>query len=306
MDQSARAVSFIRGVSFESLTGPGVSALGSIRHANFYEFLIGHGIEMMVDPPLGIPDDMVEEEIDLTPGGVYRFNSQSGKMPMEYRSSIRVAEAHAKVQEYQHRIRQFFFYDIMLALLSTSAQKYRTATEVNEVTYEKIQVLAGMVLKLHTEYLQSLILNTVYHLEEIEQVPPEQRLIATDTAAPIRVKYTSQLAARLEEYESDRALSLVNDLAMLDKIELDDPALGDVLDMELLKDKLARAKMIDSDLIRKRSERNKRKQERDKASADMQKMQMMQQLTKPIDLQQPVPTGSPMQAMLEQLGGQPV
>lgn len=138
-------------------TGPGLVALGSIKalqRATEDEFLAA---ELSVKPPVQADVSMAAKDINLRPGGIsYRSSMSAQKLEPVFTTPININNIEGLVSKVKDILSRQFFTDVVLALLS-NPQSNRTATEVAEISAERLSIMGPVMERLIHENHKPLI-----------------------------------------------------------------------------------------------------------------------------------------------------
>lgn len=267
--------------------GPGVHALPDFRQLNGIEHSITYGIDMQVQPPIFYPDGVEPEEWDMKPGGANVYDAMNGKAPTEYRTSINLADASAKAYEFKEIIREHFYNDVLFALMND--QRRKTATEVNEISDEKLQAF-GSIIQNVEEYHSAVIVRVVDLLEAEQKLstPPEEIFDPSIT----RIQFNSRMRSRLEIYQARQSVAVIGDMAQIADMVTNIPTIGDYIKMDKVFFKLMEAANIDPDIRCSEMEVEQAKKARMEAKQREQQMAMAAQVLGQIDPQKAPEAGS--------------
>jgi len=138
-------------------TGPGFVALGTVKalqKAAADKFL---GAELSVKPPVQGDAAMLSRDINLKPGGVtYRPSLNAAKLEPVFTQPINIAAIDQLIAEQKDILSRQFFTDVVLALLA-NPKSDRTATEVAEISTERLSIMGPVMERLVNENHKPLI-----------------------------------------------------------------------------------------------------------------------------------------------------
>lgn len=225
--------------------GPSFRALGSIKQLQHEQLRKGQGIDYMSLPPIQLPTEMKNAQVDTLPGGVSYFPmggaGQGAKTLFEV--NINLDHLLADIQDVRQRINRAFYADLFLMLSQDQRRQPVTAREIAERHEEKLLMLGPVLERLHNEMLQPLIDLTFARVVETGIVPqPPQEMQGME----LKIEFVSTLAQaqRLVGLGSiDRMLGVV---AMVAPVK---PDILDKLDTDQLVDKVADLTGVDPSLI---------------------------------------------------------
>lgn len=143
--------------------GPGEIGLGDAKELQEIELASLRLTELESNPPMAAPADLKGFPIDTGPGGVTYYNpSPSGgsfvpvQRLFETRQSIEAVET--KSGAVTARLNQIFYTDLFAMLLNLETRKTpRTATEVQELSSEKVSLLGPVLTRLNNDLLKPLV-----------------------------------------------------------------------------------------------------------------------------------------------------
>lgn len=136
---------------------PGMTALGDVKQLQVMERKGAQALEKHVNPPLNVPQDLMNAAISLLPGA--RNHVQDG----QHRQGVRpvhevkpaLADLEVKEEQIRNRIRETFF--VPLFLMFANVDREMTAREVAERQQEKLLVLGPVLQRLDRDGLKPII-----------------------------------------------------------------------------------------------------------------------------------------------------
>ena len=152
---------------------PGMEALGDIKQLQQEQLRKSQVIDYMTNPPLQLPTNLKNREVDRFPGGITFRDSAGNGDKIETMFDVRLDLSHllADIQDVRGRIRSSFYADMFLMLQQDSADTRKTATEVAELHEEKMLMLGPVLERLHNELLNPLIDITFDRMIEVGILP---------------------------------------------------------------------------------------------------------------------------------------
>jgi len=170
---------------------PGMEALGDVKQLQHEQLRKAQGIDYQTKPPLQMPTEMKNREVDAMPGGItYVAGGQNQKIESLFNVRLDLQYLIEDIREVQGRINQSFFKDIFL-MFESMEDPNMTATEVAARQEEKMLMLGPVLERLDNELLYPLIEVTFTHMIEMGAIPPPpQELVGMDLA----VEFVSVLA----------------------------------------------------------------------------------------------------------------
>ena len=152
---------------------PGMESLGDIKQLQQEQLRKSQGIDYMTNPPLQLPTNLKNRDVDRLPGGITFRDSAGGGDKIETMFDVRLDLSHllADINDVRARVRSSFYADLFL-MLQGDSDTTKTATEVTELREEKMLMLGPVLERLHNELLAPLIDITFDRLMETGAVPP--------------------------------------------------------------------------------------------------------------------------------------
>lgn len=211
---------------------PGMEALGDIKQLQHQQLRKAEAIDYQVKPPLQIPDNAKNYEIDTLPGGISVAGGASAQAGIRTAFEVRldIGALREDIMDVRERIRKSFFSDLFM-MLANDTRSGITAREIAERHEEKLLMLGPTLERLHNELLDPLIQIVFGRLTDLmaqgvgvlPPPPPEMQ------GQNLQVEYVSVLAQAQRAVATqsiDRLLGTVGMLAqmhpsVLDKIDLD-------------------------------------------------------------------------------------
>lgn len=153
---------------------PGMEALGDVKQLQQEQLRKSQGIDYMTNPPLQMPTNLKNRDIDRFPGGItFRDSAGNGdKIESMFNVNLDLNHLLADIQDVRSRIRGSFYADMFLMLQNESQDTRKTATEVAELHEEKMLMLGPVLERLHNELLNPLIDITFDRILEVGILPP--------------------------------------------------------------------------------------------------------------------------------------
>lgn len=151
---------------------PGMEALGDIKQLQHEQLRKAQVIDYQTNPPIGVPANMKNRDIERLPGGV-TFYDAAGAQKIEtlFDVNLRLDFLLNDIQDVRQRINSTFFSDLFL-MLANSSDVRMTATEVAMRQEEKMLMLGPVLERLDNELLYPLIDSTFSYMVEAGAIPP--------------------------------------------------------------------------------------------------------------------------------------
>jgi hypothetical protein len=171
--------------------GPGLLSLGLAKAIQKMEKNSLQMTDKAMDPPLGLPPSLKDQEVDLSPGGLNTLGSVEEKIQRMVEIDLNGLDfMNRKIERYELKIQQLFYNDLFLLIINQPIAKM-TATEVLERKEEKMLMLGPTIERLLHELLDPIIEKTLnICLRRGLIPPPPMEMIQT----PYRIDYISVLA----------------------------------------------------------------------------------------------------------------
>lgn len=134
---------------------PGAMALGSIKQLQQEQLKKSTAIDYQVDPPLQVPMQYKNQDIDRLPGGIMYVDmaNPTGGVRAAYEVNLNLQHMMLDIQDVRERINKSFFVDLFKMLVNDT-RSGTTATEIAERHEEKLLMLGPVLESLFTEMLQ--------------------------------------------------------------------------------------------------------------------------------------------------------
>ena len=173
-------------------SSPGMDALGDIKQLQHEQLRKAEGIDYQTKPPLQLPANMKNREVDTLPGGLsyYDAASPTGGVKSLFEIQLDLNHLLADIQDVRQRINSSFYADMFLMIASAEDTR-KTATEIAERHEEKMMMIGPVVERLHNELLNPAV-DVVFEkmLKGGLLPPPPQELHGQE----LNVEFISMLA----------------------------------------------------------------------------------------------------------------
>ena len=171
---------------------PGMMAIGDTLQLGHHQKQKGNAIDYMVNPPLIMPADARDNDVDFLPGGrSYIDNPGAGsQVQPAFAVNLPLGDLREDIADVRNRINQAFNVDLFL-MIANSGRGQMTATEVAERHEEKLMMLGPVLSRLNEEVLRPLIERCFAILSRQGKLPPPPEELRGQT---LSVEYTSMLA----------------------------------------------------------------------------------------------------------------
>lgn len=209
---------------------PCMDALPFVRTLQLITLSEGRCIAKEAEPPLQVPTELKNEDIDTTPNGrtYYSQMTPSGGVRRLIEQPSDPSWMRASMGIVTQQIQQMLFLDLFQMLAMAGVDTKMTATEVAQRVEEKMLMLGPVMQNLHDELLVPLLELIYYALEEGGALPPPPEMLQGKEFQPefLSVLYQAQKAVSVNAVE--RFLVMVGGLAQAKA----DPSVWDGVDTD--------------------------------------------------------------------------
>ena len=152
---------------------PGMEALGDIKQLQHEQLRKANAIDYMTNPPLQVPTNMKNQDVNRLPGGITYIDAGAGGAAIKSAFDVNLNLEHLleDIRDCRGRINSAFFAD-MFMMLDNNTNPNMTATEVAERHEEKMLMIGPVLERLSNELLYPLIETTFTHMLEAGMIPP--------------------------------------------------------------------------------------------------------------------------------------
>jgi hypothetical protein len=268
---------FIKVRNFPYGYGSGHLALPSIRQINRAEDDYIGAIEMEAYPTTFVSDDEAAETAEIAPRAINYVDMTQGP-PVQMKIGGNSRTLLERIMQLTGQIKEQFFIDVFMSL----SQRYntgRTATEVNEITEEKLSSIGPMVSRLRSECWSPMIERIIGLMVEngIIPIPP------VDDASSFRVVYTSRIDSQLASIRANETLRAANEAAGLLALKGQSPELASVVRLEDAAERLLKDRNLDRDFLISKRERQEIQQAAMAAEDERRQQEMLNKQVAQID-----------------------
>jgi hypothetical protein len=216
---------------------PGATALGSVKQLQQEQLQKSTAIDYQVDPPLQIPTEYKNKDMDRLPGGTMYVdaNSPTGGVRSAFDVNLRLDYLLADIQDVRGRINASFYVDLF-RMLQNDTRSNITAREIAERHEEKLLMLGPVLERLHNEMLSPYIELTFAKMQraglfakgqELEP-PPELEGVELDVDF---VSVLAQAQRAVGVASVDRIIGTVGSLVQLDPKAIDKIDIDQTIDV---------------------------------------------------------------------------
>ena len=154
---------------------PGMEVLGDVKQLQHEQLRKAQVIDYQTKPPLQVPTNMKNRDVESLPGGITYYDSQTAGIKTAFEVNLNLQHLLMDIQDVRERVRGGFYADLFL-MLANATDTRMTATEVAERHEEKLLMLGPVLERLHNELLDPMIDMTFTRMLEagIIPTPPEE------------------------------------------------------------------------------------------------------------------------------------
>lgn len=209
--------------------GIGFTALPDVKQLMTMVKEYAKAVKKIVSPAIKGPASLKGKGLADTPGHYNETDENGQGISPVYEVNPRILELKQEKDELKETIKEHFYNDLFAMILNT-AERSRTATEVNELKEEKMVLLSPLLEQIHSALRQ--ILDWVYY-EEIKTdiLPPYPDILR---GQEIEIEFISTLAQAMK----------AQNIASMERFTTFVANMGQAIDPILLK-KIKGEKMID-------------------------------------------------------------
>jgi hypothetical protein len=204
--------------------GPGMEALGDIKQLQHEQLRKANAIDFQSNPPLQVPVELKNKEIDLLPGGTtyYTMGAQVAPIKSLFEVNLNLQYLLEDIQDCRERIRGAFFADLFMMISEAGdAGSRMTATEVAQRQEEKMLMLGPVLERLNNELLYPLIENTFIHMMEANAIPPAPQEMNGKELSVEFISVFAQAQKAIGTNSSDRLVGSLGVVAQMKQDVLD-------------------------------------------------------------------------------------
>lgn len=209
---------------------PCMDALPFVRQLQLQTLSEGKAIAREAEPPLQVPTDLKNDDVDTTPNGITYYNQTTphGGVRRLIEQPTDPSWLRASMADVRQQIQQMLFLDLFQMLAMAGVDTKMTATEVAQRVEEKMLMLGPVMQNLHDELLVPLLELIYYYLQEGGALPPPPEVLQGKEFQPefLSVLYQAQKAVSVNAVE--RWLVMVGGIAQAKG----DPAVWDGVDTD--------------------------------------------------------------------------
>lgn len=251
---------------------PGMEALGDTNQLRHEQLRKAQVIDYETNPPLQLPANMKNRDVDILPGGISFIDSAGagGGAKRLFDSNMRLDHLLGDIQDIRSRIESCFYADLFL-MLANRVDMTMTATEVAERHEEKLLMLGPVLERLQNELLDPLIEMTFDRILESGIMPPPP---AELQGQDVNVELVSMLAQAQRAVSTNSIDRFVGSLGAVAQFK---PEVLDKLDADQWADIYSDALGIDPQIIVPAEKVQELREQRAQAQQQAQQAAMLNQ-----------------------------
>tara|TARA_R110000868_G_scaffold628_4_gene4578 strand:- start:1221 stop:2951 length:1731 start_codon:yes stop_codon:yes gene_type:complete len=275
--------------------GPGMEALGDIKQLQHEQLRKAQAIDYQTKPPLQVPANMKNRDIETLPGGISFVDGQGQGIKTAFQVDLNLQHLLADIQDCRGRVNSAFYADLFL-MLANATDTRMTATEVAERHEEKLLMLGPVLERLHNELLDPLIDITFNHMMRAGILPPAPPELQ---GLDLNVEFVSMLAQAQRAIGTNGVDRFVGNLANVAQMK---PDVLDKFDGDRWADHYSDILGVDPRMIVSSDQVANLRQKREEAAAAQAKMAQVQQMAATGKDLAASPTGQDKNALMDIMG----
>ena len=245
---------------------PGVNALPDVKQLMSMVIDEGKAVKKMISPTYKGPASLKNKKMIDAPAAFIEEDENGRGLSPIYEVNPRVLEVDSIIEKLKESIKEIFYNDLFAMILNT-AERSRTATEVNELKEEKMVLLSPLLQQIHNGLNQ--IMDWVFQeciFLNILPEPPEEIMGANMDIEFVSTLAQAQKAAKISAMErfTTFTVNLANTL---------EPSLRKKINANKMIDDYADFANISPEQIVPTKDVEKQKQKEEEAQAQQQAME---------------------------------
>ncbi|WKJ88767.1 portal protein [Methylomonas montana] len=197
---------------------PGMETLGDVKQLQAQQFRKSQAIDYQANPPLQVPSDMKNREMEIFPGGISYYDAATPQQGIRtaFEVNLNLQTLLEDLQDIRGRINNTFFVDIFLAI--TDQSKDMTAYEVAARKTEQMLMLGPVVERVTNELLTPLLETTFERMLAGGLLPPPPEELSGHN---LNIEYISVLAQAQKAVAINSISQFVSELGQIATIKPD-------------------------------------------------------------------------------------
>jgi len=256
---------------------PSHNALPETLALNQIEKSVLEAVEKTVNPPIYAPGKH-RGRIHLYPGGINYYQNYEAERLEAISQRIQLPITLEEREDVRNRIRRYYFNDFFL-ILSQLLQKQKTATEILEVQGEKAVIIAPIIGRYETHFLDPLIGRTYQLEDEADRLPPLPPVLEDHGGSRIKIKYIGPLATLQERlYKTKGVMHTLSSITPIAELEMMNAPILDKFDFDAMAEEIARTQGMPAKAIRGDREVEKLRKARAQAQQELKEAEQAAQM----------------------------
>ena len=153
---------------------PGINALPDVKQLMSMVIDEGKAVKKMISPTYKGPASLKNKKMIDAPAAFIEEDENGRGLSPIYEVNPRVLEVDSIIEKLKESIKEIFYNDLFSMILNT-AERSRTATEVNELKEEKMVLLSPLLQQIHNglTYIINWVFNACLQLNILPEPPAE-------------------------------------------------------------------------------------------------------------------------------------
>ncbi|WP_347989484.1 portal protein [Methylomonas sp. AM2-LC] len=220
---------------------PGMDCLGDVIGLQSHEFRKLQAVDYKVMPPLQIPTEYMNREIETFPGGriFYDSTTQNGGIRSAWDVALDLRELLMIQQDVRQRIDDAMYKNLFLMISENTAPAAMTATQVSTMNEEKLLMLGPVVERLNDELGKPLVTIVFERMLKANLLPPAPPELNGHSLTIQFISMLAQAQKQVNVNAIDRFVAGIIQVAavkpsVLDKLDADSyvDVMGDTLGVD--------------------------------------------------------------------------
>ncbi len=247
---------------------PGVNALPDVKQLMSMVVDEGKAVKKMISPTYKGPASLKNKKMIDAPAAFIEEDENGRGLTPIYEVNPRVLEVDSIIEKLKESIKEIFYNDLFAMILNT-AERSRTATEVNELKEEKMVLLSPLLQQIHNglNYIIDWVFDECIKLNILPE-PPEEIMGSNMDIEFVSTLAQAQKAVKISAMERFTTFTINLAQAL-------DPALRNKLNANKIVDDYAEYANISPEQIVPTKEVEKKKEKEEESQSQQMLMQQM-------------------------------
>ncbi len=247
---------------------PGVNALPDVKQLMSMVVDEGKAVKKMISPTYKGPASLKNKKMIDAPAAFIEEDENGRGLTPIYEVNPRVLEVDSIIEKLKESIKEIFYNDLFAMILNT-AERSRTATEVNELKEEKMVLLSPLLQQIHNglNYIIDWVFDECIKLNILPE-PPEEIMGSNMDIEFVSTLAQAQKAVKISAMERFTTFTINLAQAL-------DPALRNKLNANKIVDDYAEYANISPEQIIPTKEVEKKKEKEEESQSQQMLMQQM-------------------------------